>query len=83
MKKLAIALMLALTLAISLASAVMADGPGANGQGADPTAEPPPNEVYVPTAAYEARGPIPPGLGTVLNNGALFYEASAPDDSPD
>jgi hypothetical protein len=78
MKKLAIALMLAMTLAISLASAVMANGPGVNGQGAVPTAEPPPNEVYVPTAAYEARGPIPPGQGTDWNNGALFYTASQP-----
>ena len=77
MKKLVIALMFVVSLTLILVSPVMADGPGNNGQGADPTADPPPNEVWVPSAAYDARGEgdgFPPNPDS---NGAMFYWASS------
>jgi len=76
MKKLAVAFLLALTLAVAVVSPTMADGPGINGQGGDPSwAAHPPNDVWVPSSAYDARGELPPG-NSVDNNGAVFHLAS-------
>ena len=65
--------MLAVILAVAVAGPAMADGPGHNGQGADPMGEHPPNDVYVPSKAFENRGPVPPGNAD--RNDARFYGA--------
>jgi len=68
--------MLALIVSIAAASTAMAAGPSTNGYGADPMGEQPPNDVYVPTTAFEARGgELPPNPDS---NGALFYLPGEP-----
>lgn len=77
MKKLVISFVLVMILAIGVAGPVMADGPGNNGQGADPTGPHPPNDVYVPSAAYDNRGDgdgLPPNPDS---QGAIFLRASS------
>jgi hypothetical protein len=75
MRRIVLGLMLALILTIALGSTVMADGPSINGYGADPTGEHPPNDVYVPSAAFENRGELPPNADS---NGAIFYPPVPP-----
>ena len=72
------ALALACLLTVILTAPVMADGPGKNGQGADPAfGTHPPNDVWVPLKAYEARGQNPPGRSE-NNNGAIFHPIYVP-----
>ena len=73
MKKLIVAFMFAAILTVALVGPVMAAGPSNDGQGRDIGSDPPPNDVYVPSAAFENRGETPPG--NVDNNGAIFHEA--------
>lgn len=70
MKRIGLGLMLALLVTIAVAGTAMAAGPSTNGYGADPMGDQPPNDVYVPSAAFEHRGYLPPNPDS---NGALFY----------
>jgi hypothetical protein len=70
MKRIVLGLMLALLVTIAVAGTAMATGPSTNGYGADPIGAQPPNDVFVPSAAFDNRGYLPPNADS---NGALFY----------
>ena len=72
MKKLVIAFTLAMILTLVLSGSVMADGPGNNGQGADPQGNHPPNEVWVPLNAWQARAVLQGNPPNPDSNGAIF-----------
>ena len=72
MRKLSIVFMLVAVLLVVTASPALADG-HKQGFGGDPSWEPhPPNDVWVPQSAFEARGAVPPGKAD-WNNGAIFH----------
>ena len=73
MKKVAIVFILAVVLTLVVAGPVLADGPSVPGYGNDAGIQLPPNEVYVPDNAYNARGGDVPG-NSAWNNGAIFYK---------
>jgi hypothetical protein len=76
MKRIGFGFLLALIVSLAVSSMAMAAGPSTNGYGADPMGEQPPNDVYVPLKAFEARGgELPPNPDS---NGALFYVPGPP-----
>ena len=74
--KVAIILTVVTILSVAAAVPAMAVGPSENGYGGDPNPGEPPNDVYVPQKAFDARGESPPG--NTDNNGAVFHPPTSP-----